>query len=157
MKFLRNYFCYATQLKTTRSTILLLQLYCLKKNVAVIKLTIRLNFPYRVCFCMYRLVPLCRKLILSYINRKSALETTTNYVTNMTKIGLCSSNTAPGISMKSLLLPLHLFNGPMSRTTQVSRYRKKHSPTHTYRDHQSSFISFIHLIHSICRDANLEQ
>jgi len=29
--------------------------------------TTRLNFPYRVCFCMNLLVPLCRKLILSYI------------------------------------------------------------------------------------------
>jgi len=24
-------------------------------------------------------------------------------------------------------------------TTRVSRYQKKHSPTHTYHDHQSSF------------------
>jgi len=29
--------------------------------------------------------------------------------------------------------------------TRVSRYRKKHSPTHTSRDHQSSFICFLHL------------
>ena len=31
----------------------------------------------------------------------------------------------------------------MSRTTQVSWYQKKHSPTHTYRGHQSSLIHFI--------------
>jgi len=36
-----------------------------------------------------------------------------------------------------LLLP---FNGHLSRTTWVSRYQKKYSPTHTYPDHQSSFI-----------------
>jgi len=37
-----------------------------------------------------------------------------------------------------------LFYGPFSRTTQVSQYQKKHSPTH-----QSSFISFLHLPRSI--------
>jgi len=40
----------------------------------------------------------------------------------------------------------------MSRTTRVSRYQKKvkkHSPTHTYRGHQSSLICFIHLIWSM--------
>jgi len=31
-----------------------------------------------------------------------------------------------------------------SGTTQVSRYQKKHSPTHTYPDHQSSFICLLH-------------
>jgi len=31
----------------------------------------------------------------------------------------------------------------------VSRYKKKHSPTHTYLDHQSSFICFFHLLQSI--------
>jgi len=34
----------------------------------------------------------------------------------------------------------------LSRTTRVSWYQKKHSPTHTYRGHQSSLICFIHLI-----------
>ena len=38
---------------------------------------------------------------------------------------------------------------PLSRTTRVSRYQKKHSPAHTYPDHQSSFISFFHLLWSI--------
>jgi len=49
---------------------------------------------------------------------------------------------------KLLLLPRQ-FYGPLSVTTQVSRYQKKHSLTHTYPDHQSSFISFIHLLQSI--------
>jgi len=31
----------------------------------------------------------------------------------------------------------------------VSQYQKKHSITHTYPDHQSSFISFLHLLQSI--------
>jgi len=31
----------------------------------------------------------------------------------------------------------------------MSRYQKKHSLTHTYSDHQSSFISFLHLLRSI--------
>jgi len=35
----------------------------------------------------------------------------------------------------------------LSRTTRVSRYQNKHSPTHTYHDHQSSLICF-----SICYD-----
>jgi len=35
------------------------------------------------------------------------------------------------------------FNGPLSATTPVSRYQKKHSPTRTYPDYQPSFISFL--------------
>jgi len=34
----------------------------------------------------------------------------------------------------------------LSGTTWVSRYQKKHSPIHTYRDHQSSVICFIHVV-----------
>ena len=41
------------------------------------------------------------------------------------------------------------FYGPLSQTTQVSRYQKKHSPTHTYPDHQPSSISFLHLLQCI--------
>jgi len=44
-----------------------------------------------------------------------------------------------------LLLPFYV---PLSGTTRVSRYQKKHSPTHTYTNHQSSFICFPHLIWS---------
>jgi len=36
------------------------------------------------------------------------------------------------------------FYGPLSRTTRVSRYQKKHSSTH-HPDHQLIFISFFHL------------
>jgi len=39
--------------------------------------------------------------------------------------------------------------GPLSGTTEVSQYQKKHSPTCTYPDHQLSFISFLHLLRSI--------
>jgi len=45
-----------------------------------------------------------------------------------------------------LLLP---FYGPLSRTAWVSWYQKKHSPTHTYPNHQSSFICFLYLLRSI--------
>jgi len=31
----------------------------------------------------------------------------------------------------------------------VHQYQKKHSPTHTYPDHQSSFICFLHLLRSM--------
>jgi len=43
-----------------------------------------------------------------------------------------------------------LFYGPLSGTTRVSRYQKKHSPTR-HPDHHPIFISFFHLvrIHSI--------
>jgi len=34
----------------------------------------------------------------------------------------------------------------LSGTTWVSRYQKKHSPTHTYRGRQSSLICLIHLL-----------
>ena len=40
------------------------------------------------------------------------------------------------------------FYGPLFRTTQVSRYQKKHSPTH-HPDHHTIFISFLHLLRSI--------
>jgi len=38
--------------------------------------------------------------------------------------------------------------GPLSGTTQVSRYQKKHSPIH-HPDHNPIFISFFHLLRSI--------
>jgi len=37
----------------------------------------------------------------------------------------------------------------LSGTTQVSWYQKKHSPTYTYRGHQSSLICFLHLLWSM--------
>jgi len=37
----------------------------------------------------------------------------------------------------------------LSRTIQVGRYQKKHSPTHTYRGHHSSLICFLHLLRSM--------
>jgi len=40
------------------------------------------------------------------------------------------------------------FYGPLSGTTRVGRYQKKHSPTH-HPDHQPIFISFFHLPRSI--------
>jgi len=41
-----------------------------------------------------------------------------------------------------------LFYGPLSRTTQVSQYQKKHSSTH-HPDHHPVFINFFHLPRSI--------
>jgi len=41
-----------------------------------------------------------------------------------------------------------LFNSPSSITTLMSQYQKKYLPTHTYPDHQSSFISFLHQLQS---------
>jgi len=41
------------------------------------------------------------------------------------------------------------FNGPLSGTTWVSWYQKKHSPVHTHLDHQPSFIHFLRLLWSI--------
>ena len=40
------------------------------------------------------------------------------------------------------------FYGPLSGTTQVSQYQKKHSPTH-HPHHHPIFISFFHLPRSI--------
>ena len=37
----------------------------------------------------------------------------------------------------------------LSGTSWVSRYQKKHSPTHTYHGHQSSLICFLHLLWSM--------
>jgi len=36
----------------------------------------------------------------------------------------------------------------LSATIRVSQLEKKHSPTHTYRGHQSSLICFLHLVWS---------
>jgi len=38
----------------------------------------------------------------------------------------------------------HPYKGPLSMTTWVGQYRKKHSPTRTHLDHQASFINFFH-------------
>ena len=38
---------------------------------------------------------------------------------------------------------------PLSGTTRVSQYQKKHLPTDTHSDHQQSFINFLHLLQSI--------
>ena len=40
-------------------------------------------------------------------------------------------------------------NGLWSETTRVSRFQKKHSPTHTHPDHRTSFTNFLHLLRSI--------
>jgi len=47
-----------------------------------------------------------------------------------------------------LLLLLQPFYGPLSGTTRVSRYQKKHSPTH-HPDRHPIFISFFHLLRSV--------
>ena len=41
------------------------------------------------------------------------------------------------------------FHGPLFGTTRVGWYQKKHSPTHTHPDHQTSFINFLHLLRSV--------
>ena len=46
----------------------------------------------------------------------------------------------------SAVLLLQLFYGPLSGTTRVSQYQKKHSPTHIYPGHQSSSIYYDHSI-----------
>jgi len=52
-----------------------------------------------------------------------------------------------GIS-RSTTTQQQLFYGPLSGTTRVSRYQKKHSPTY-HPDHHPIFISFFHLPRSI--------
>ena len=41
------------------------------------------------------------------------------------------------------------FYRPLSGTTWVIRYQKKHSPTYTFFAHQPSFINFLHLPRTI--------
>ena len=43
---------------------------------------------------------------------------------------------------------LQSFYGPLSRTTRISRYQKKHSPTH-HHDHHPIFITFFNLLQSM--------
>ena len=40
----------------------------------------------------------------------------------------------------------HPLSGVLSRTIPVGRYQKKHSPTHSHPDHQTSFINFLPLL-----------
>jgi len=56
----------------------------------------------------------------------------------------------PGRWYNTTLL-LEPFYGSLDfvRDNPVSRYQKKHSPTHTYHDYQSSFICFLHLLQSM--------
>ena len=56
----------------------------------------------------------------------------TKYISKLNKIQITCTHTQP-------------FNGPWSGTTLVGRYQKKHSPTYTHPDHQTSFIIFLHL------------
>jgi len=53
-----------------------------------------------------------------------------------------------GMHQGSALTYTHPFYGSMDFVwdSPGDRYQKKHSPTHTYRGHQSSLICFIHLI-----------
>jgi len=57
------------------------------------------------------------------------------------------------IMHKNIFKHIHteLFYGSwiLSWTTRVSWYQKKHSPTFTYRGHQSYLICFIHLLRSM--------
>ena len=43
----------------------------------------------------------------------------------------------------------------LSGTTWVSRYQKKHSPTHTYRGHQSFLICVLHLLLSVASSCSV--
>jgi len=48
--------------------------------------------------------------------------------------------------LQLLLLLVLPFYGPIIRDYQGSWFQKKHSPAHTYHDHQLSFICFLHLL-----------
>ena len=47
-------------------------------------------------------------------------------------------------NLKSFLNATQPFHSLLSGTTRVGRYQKKHSPTHTHPDHQTSFINFLY-------------
>ena len=63
----------------------------------------------------------------------------------------CGKN--PLTAYQSSTIPLTVRSIPLNRPFMglpgVSWYQKKHSPTHTHKDHQLSFISFFHLLWSI--------
>jgi len=60
-------------------------------------------------------------------------------------VGLLTLNTNLRDIMPLQQQQQQLFYGPLSGISWVSRYQKKHLPTHTYPDHQSFFVSFLHL------------
>ena len=58
------------------------------------------------------------------------------------------------LNLLFLSLELHYYKHfaafwTLSGTTRVSRYEKKHSPTHTYHGHRSFLICFLHLLKSM--------
>jgi len=61
---------------------------------------------------------------------------------------ICTSPQTGNDASIPLQLQLQPFHGSLDfvRTTWVSWYQKKHSPTHTYSGHQSFLICFLHLL-----------
>ena len=69
------------------------------------------------------------------------------YIILRSETGVTEMDKTPG-NKTSKELQKHTHNH-LSGTTQVGQYQKKHSPTHTHPDHQTSFINFLHLLRSI--------
>ena len=91
--------------------------------------------PHRQCGHHARSDETAHWLPLDWILMMASLTTnhSRNHDYDLAKIKICRhKHTQP-------------FNGPLSGTTRVGRYQKKHSPTHTHHDHQTSFINFLHL------------
>jgi len=65
---------------------------------------------------------------------------------NKSKIRLAKQKAEAVLVLNNATYNTH---GPLSGTTRVGRYQKKHSPTHTHPVRQTSFINFLHLLRSI--------
>jgi len=78
----------------------------------------------------------------------TSLQTDNNV--NTSPSGFCRLDALPAAQPTALttIQQQQRFYGPLSRTTRVSRYQKKHSPTR-HPDHHPVFISFFHLPRSI--------
>jgi len=61
------------------------------------------------------------------------------------RLTLCERDAIPLYTATATTTTIQPVYGPLSGTMRVSQYQKKH----TYPDHQSSFISFLHLLQSI--------
>jgi len=62
----------------------------------------------------------------------------------LTRVILNTTTTTTFVALNHTCNRLRL-SAIMSGTTEVSHHQKKHSPTHTYRGHQSSLTHFLHL------------
>ena len=70
-------------------------------------------------------------------------------VSPTTSVGLCQSPSNAVVQLYYYYYNHFMFLWTLSRTTWVSQYQKKHSPSQTYHDSQSFLTCFLHHLRSM--------